>query len=876
MWSRKLNCGTEIYVKPDEFTGTTALLVWTRIGSIYEPYEIRGVSHFLEHMFFKGTEKYPPGANTKVLNAVGGDINAFTSFEFTGYMTITPKKHLEFGADIIFDMLRNTPVRDADFESEKKVIIEEMRMRFDETSRYTWDMLREVHFSRHPYREEIKGTEDTINGMKPGQMRWFKDRYYQPGNLLVTVAGAVDPEEAAGVIEKKLEGWKGTPVELPTLPEEPPSSGRRTRFITGDVNGAHLLLGYGIPGFRHEDTIALSALGDLLSGGRSSRLYRALVEKGLATVASGGPSIDGNFPGLFDIRLSFDPEKLENPVETVNHEIERIAGGDISRGEMELLKNSIEHSFLSSEESMLETVFTFGNYIFYDRLEWYERFLDHVRALTADDLAGAATRYLAGGAQSLVMYGRESDWMSNFEKRYGGAGNSEDADRRIDKAEPVTIKDSGGGISGDDGLKSDGPDALIPKGPAGLSRLEKKIRLVKMSRPARPLFSLSLILNGGFYEESSTGSGITSLLFNMLLRSRDPREKGDRLITHRLEALGAFVSPFVSNDLCGLSLTGLTRNFHQTIDAFADLFLAPDWSARDLERQKQVTIQAIAKKKDNLPAHVMTLFRKAFYGDFPYANELSGTEDSITGITTGHLLSWHSKIANSGRLVLSAVGALPDDTDDVFADFASKIPDGGKMTLDSPGAFSLSPEPSSSTETRDKHQVNILLGTSAPERGNPDRLPFLVLNDILSGMGNILWTELREKMGLCYVVYSSYSADLHAGVFYIYMGAAPARRAEALAAIRRVVKEFATSRIREEDLARAKQLLIGRYERTLERNLNRAYLYGINEALDDEYEKTDTFTERISAVTVSQVSSLARRYLSDPVWTEAVIHPPDA
>lgn len=876
MWSKKLKNGTEIFVKPDEFTSTAALVVWTRIGSIYEPFEIRGVSHFLEHMLFKGTDKYPPGMNTKVLNEVGGDINAFTSFEFTGYMAITPANRFELGADVIFDMLRNTPIRDADLESEKKVVIEEMRMRFDETARYTWDILREEHFTRHPYKEEIKGTEDTINGMTSDRMRRFKDRYYQPGNLLVTVAGAVDPDQVAAVIEEKLDGWRGETVKLPDLPEEPPSTGKRTRFITGDVNGAHLLLGYGTPGFRHEDSFALAAVGDLLSGGRSSRLYRALVEKGLATIAVAGPSIDGAFPGLFDIRLSFDPAKLENPEEIVTREIDRIAGGDITAGEMELLKNSMEHSFLSSEESMLDTVFTMGNCIFYDRLEWYERFLDRVRALSKNDLARAAARYLAGSAQSLVMYGKESAWMTEFEKRYGNGNDPEKEDARTGKTTPFLKSDTGGKTVQGAGSETGKPDKLIPKGSASLALLDKNIRMVTMSRPARPLFSLNLNLKGGFFEEASNRGGITSLLFSMLLRSRDPRGEGDGLITHRLESLGASVSPFVSNDLCGLSLTGLTKNFHETIEAFSDLFLVPDWKPIDLDRQKQVTIQAMEKKRDNLPAHAMSLFRKAYFGKFPYAKEISGAEDSIAGITTEDLLSWHGKIANAGRIVLSAVGALPDNAMDVFSAFSSKIPGGDGMEPGSPGMFTSSTEPSVTTETRDKHQVNILLGTSAPERGNPDRLPFLVLNDILSGMGNILWNELREKMGLCYIVYSSYSADIHAGLFYIYMGAAPARRAEALSAIRRVVKEFATSSIDEEDLARAKQLITGRYERTLERNLNLAYLYGINETLNDGFKKTDTFMERVSAVTVPEVSALAEKYLSGPVWTEAVIHPPDA
>ena len=140
-------------------------------------------------------------------------------------------------------------------------------------------------------------------------------------------------------------------------------------------------------------------------------------------------------------------------------------------------------------------------------------------------------------------------------------------------------------------------------------------------------------------------------------------------------------------------------------------------------------------------------------------------------------------------------------------------------------------------------------------------------------MGNILWNELREKKGLCYVVTSGYSNNLLAGVFTVYMGTTPGRMEEAIEGIKKVITEFPDSPLDDATLDRAKQLIVGRYERSLERNINRAYMYAVNEALGEGYRFVDDFVNLVSAVTRPEVSRLAEKYLSAPVWTEAVIHP---
>lgn len=316
--------------------------VWVGIGARDEPAELCGVSHFLEHLLFKGTDERSARAISEAVDRVGGDMNAFTTKEYTAYYTRLPAGRLDIGLSILGDVLTAPSLRDADVESERSVILEELLMDEDSPEDRAHTLLYESLFPGHPLGRETAGDKATVSSITADDIRAFFDRWYRPCSTVVSVAGPIDHDDVVRLVEQGFPS--GRPGERPER-TAPTAAVRPLSVQRRRVEQAHLAIGF--PGVARDDPDreALDVMNHVLGGGMSSRLFEEIRERrGLAYSVYSVPSSFAD-AGTFTLYAGAHPDSLEPVFDVIEAELARMREGGITDDELDVARGYLCGAF---------------------------------------------------------------------------------------------------------------------------------------------------------------------------------------------------------------------------------------------------------------------------------------------------------------------------------------------------------------------------------------------------------------------------------------------------------------------------------------------------------------------------------------------------
>jgi len=285
--------GMKIVIKEDHRAPVVVSQVWYKVGGAQEHSGITGVSHVLEHMMFKGTEKYPDGEFSSIVAEIGARDNAFTGRDYTGYYQLMEKSKLEVSFDLESDRMLNLILKPDDFISELEVVKEERRLRTDDNpNARVYEQLYASAFVNSPYHHPIVGWMNDLDNLKVEDLKTWYQRWYAPNNATLVVVGDVEPENTFALAEKYFAAAKNRPIKQSKPRAEHPQSGPRRVSVRAVAKLPYLMLGYKVPSLataEHDwEPYALSVLAGVLDGGRSARLSKRLVREkepqGVATI----------------------------------------------------------------------------------------------------------------------------------------------------------------------------------------------------------------------------------------------------------------------------------------------------------------------------------------------------------------------------------------------------------------------------------------------------------------------------------------------------------------------------------------------------------------------------------------------------------------
>ncbi|HET6836268.1 MAG TPA: pitrilysin family protein [Acidimicrobiales bacterium] len=387
---------------------SVALGVWVAVGGRDEPDELAGASHFLEHLLFKGTSTRTARQIAEAIDAVGGEMNAFTSREHTAYYTRLPAHRVGLGLDILGDVLTDPAFRPHEVEAERQVILEEILMNLDMPEDHVHTLLAEAMFPGHPLGREVLGTRQSVEAVTRDQLTEFFGHWYRPRNLVIVAAGNLSHEQLVDGFDRSLGRREGG--ERPV--RQRPTSDPNPRVVLGDpTEQVHVAVGWRGVDHHDDDRYALMVANQVLGGGMSSRLFQEVREqRGLAySVYSWASTYDDS--GSAGIYAGTAPARAGELLEVVDDEVAKLVASGVTESELGVAKGFIEGSLVLGLEDSASRMARLGRTLMArDEIVTVDDQLARIRAVTADDVGAVAAR-VYGGDRSLAVIGRVDDGL---------------------------------------------------------------------------------------------------------------------------------------------------------------------------------------------------------------------------------------------------------------------------------------------------------------------------------------------------------------------------------------------------------------------------------------------------------------------------------
>jgi len=399
----QLDNGLVILTLEDHTTPVTSFQMWVKVGSRDEA-GYTGLAHLFEHMMFKGSEHVPPEEHARYVNARGGRLNAFTSRDYTVYFEDVTAESLPLVIDLEYERVAFLDISEQTLTSERKVVLEERRLRTeDQPMGRAYEALLALVWQAHPYRWPVIGWRSDVQKATVDVCQEFFDTFYAPNNLVIAIAGAFDTEDTLAHLRRTFGRLNSSEVRRnPT--DEPEQLGERRSIVRFDVRAPILAAGWHAPPTGHADGEALDVLSQILSDGRSSRLYRSLVYDAEKALAAEGGYWELNDAGVFLALATVRPGESVEEVESLFFaEIDRMKQEPVTPEELEKAKRQIEVGLvngLTTNHALASRLAR--DYATFGRVRPLEERLSRVQAVTAEDVQRVARSYLKRDQRSVI------------------------------------------------------------------------------------------------------------------------------------------------------------------------------------------------------------------------------------------------------------------------------------------------------------------------------------------------------------------------------------------------------------------------------------------------------------------------------------------
>ncbi|MGJ0372663.1 insulinase family protein [Aliarcobacter cryaerophilus] len=397
-YTKNLDNGLQIVAIPmDNNTNVVSVDIFYKVGSRNEVMGKSGIAHMLEHLNFKSTKNLKAGEFDEIVKGFGGVNNAGTSFDYTHYYIKTSSKNTDKSLELFSELMQNLTLNDEEFQPERDVVAEERRWRTDNNPMgYLQFRVFNNTFIYHPYHWTPIGFMDDIKNWTIEDIKDFHSTYYQPQNAIVVVAGDIKKDDVFSYVEKHfkdIKNKKEIPSSIHTI--EPKQDGERRAIINKESNVQMLAMTYHIPNFEHEDQIALSALSQLLSSGKSSILQKVLVDEKRLANSVYAYNMELKDPGVFMFMAvaneNVDALKIEKEILDI---ISKIQKGEIKEKELDKLKINTKADFIYSLESSSDVASLFGTYLVRDNIKPLLEYEANLEKLKVQDIVNVAKKYL--------------------------------------------------------------------------------------------------------------------------------------------------------------------------------------------------------------------------------------------------------------------------------------------------------------------------------------------------------------------------------------------------------------------------------------------------------------------------------------------------
>ena len=712
--------------------------VWVRAGSaLEEGFYGSGISHFVEHMVFKGGEKGGEGEIARKVRKLGGDMGAYTSFDHTVYWLNLPRSSFREGMGILFQTIFHPAFPSQEVEKEREVILREMDMREDNPDSFLSSKFFQLIYFQHPFGFPVIGYRPIFNRLKREDLILYHKRMYVPGNIILGIAGGVREKELEEVLKDTFTRLPARPLPHIQIPERLNPIKREKTIFHPTVKNERIMLGFPIPGLGNPDTYSLDLLSSLLTRGETSILERELKKKGIV-LGVNSYSFTPPGKGIFAIKLTLKKDKRKEALRRL-WEILRNPGKYFTSRELDKIRKSLLLETSRRSESLrgrLEKVI--ADYFYTGNPDYTSEYLREIGKIRKKDIIEVARRYLREENSTLVI-------LTSTREKEGRKVSFSQGSSKI----------------------------TLPNG----------VRIILWQKKV-PYVNIRAVLKGGIILENSRINGISLLLSRLLLESK----KGEVWVK-RIEEKGGSISSYTGNNSWGISIILPSGEEKLGIQALSDLLLNPEWDKEKLSRIKEEMKEAIRRRKETPFSYAFYTLRKNFYRDHPYALSVKGEEESVEKLSLPLLKEFYfRKLLNPRTLIIGVGGTFSPSILKPLEKKLSRL-----KSLPTPTLPPLKPSRGRKEIRGEFRESVIFVAFPIPPYPSEDLPRRAIIEEYLTGQASPIFLNLRGKRALGYLAGSFTFQGWDTGMLVFYIATRKERIEEAEKAlweeIERIQKE---------------------------------------------------------------------------------------
>ncbi len=856
----QLKNGLKVLFVESHKSPVISIQMWVRTGSADEKKKEEGISHFIEHLVFKGTRKYGLGEIASAVEGAGGELNAYTSFDQTVFYVTVSKTFSKTGLSVISEMM-GYPTFDAqEIDNEREVVIEEIKRGEDSPHRKASQLLFSTAYNKHPYGIPVIGYDKNIRELSPKKIKKFFQDRYAPRNMFLVVSGDFESPEMKKNVEEFFGGFKDYKVRKIKRTAEVAQKSPRHAYLHANFNESLMYAAFKIPSVKHKDIPALDVLALILGQGDSSRLvHRLRIEEPIAN-SVGAFTFSPMDQGVFALSAGFQIKNLSQLLDGFLIEIEKILTQHPTSEEMQKAITNLASEQVYSLETVDGIARKIGHLEFYMRdPKYFPKYLKSLYKLKPNDIVKAARKYITAKTLNFVLTTNGQEVICRQEmKRFT------DRLKEIEKkTKNVKLKNTQFKVKA---LKTSALNKETP--------IENKIfnlptgtKIILRHQKDTPTVSMRMAFMGGLRIEDKEKTGLSELMARTWLAGT--KNHSEQEINNRIDSMAASLGAFSGRNSVGLSMDFLSHYEKPMVHLMEDVFLNPNWGDQVLNREREILHHQIVSKHDNPAQVTIAQFMKFLFGEHPYSRETWGDEETIKNIDVHDLQQYYRQIRSAANMTICVVG----DFDQKYwhhklTELSEKIEKGSRLEKNLP--VEVLPQEIKVFKKLEREQSHLVVGYRGLTLKDNDRFALQVMQSILSGQGGRLFVELRDKNSLAYSVSPMRMEGIETGYFGAYIGCSPEKVEKAIQMIHQEFDKLMQTPVGRDELERAQRYIVGRHDIDLQRKsaVCNSILFDSVYGLDPL--ETFNSTEKYFSITPDDIQKLAKRIFSQKAVTSLV------
>jgi zinc protease len=832
-----LSNGMRVILKQYKVAPIVAVRMYVRTGSIYEdPFLGAGLSHLFEHLLACGSTTTRTEEQSRVLlEKIGGDSNAYTTYDHTCYYINTAAKYLDTAVDLLSDWITRPAFPDSEFQRELGVVQRELERSLDDPDTQLHQLTMKILFAGHPAQFPVIGYKQDIQALtKQDVVNYWRDRYI-PDNVTVSICGDIDLEHAMSTVIKYFSDFGRRPLDLKTLPEAPRIISPRGATRKMEVNAAMLNMCWPSIRLTNPDLYALDLASFVLTAGPSSRLTSDLVYRRRLAAAVGGSSWTPEWArGVFDVLVRCPPDDLLKVRQAVLDAVARLATEPVSEEELAKAKRQKTAEYVQG----LQKVDSLGAMLAMDLmstgdLHFSASYVDRIQKVTAEDIRRVARTYLQPESLvSVLVAPRETD-LAEWEK----------ATATKTLGQPGKIK---------------------------MLKLDNGLRVLLQTNPATPMVSVQFYGLGGLLGENAEDNGISNLMAEASLRGTKTRS-GEQ-IADFFDSIGASVDAAAGANTFYYKVEVLSQSLPDALNVLADVILNPSFEPQAVDEVRKPILDQIRRIDENWRSELFQYLRKDYFGEYPYGMEPIGQVDSVSHLTGEQLRQFHDRHLAGPSCVLAIFGDIDEaKVERQVREMFAKMPSPNAPAMAGPAPGDANPgKLFIKVKSPDRRVAGI--GIAYPSVGFTDvkdRMAMTVLDTITSGYQMPSgWLQEALRGGTNKYVYEVHGINwtgLKGGFFPIYAGTQPEQASKVISIILDLMTKAREGRFEPEEMERAKGVILTTQLLDRQTNGERAAMAALDELYGLGYDFSDRLPELMDAIQMADVRDVAKRFLITPL-----------